>query len=137
MAVDLSYRPAHLPRAASAASDSQTLQIANVALNNKWMKRRSFSNSFKPSESAAAPSCFCSFFTSINHKLHDGYSFMYTQRFISSARFTLKLHRLGNPLLLVLKESRRSVNKVFLPDSLSNMVYAQGYPVHLHETSWE
>lgn len=38
MAADLSYGPAHLPGAASTGSHSQTLQIANVALNNKWTK---------------------------------------------------------------------------------------------------
>lgn len=91
MAVDLSYRPAHLPGAASTGSDSKTLQIANVAFNNKWTKRRSFSNSFKPSESAAARSWFCSFFTSINHKLHAGSTveavtgtFIYAAHFITS-----------------------------------------------------
>lgn len=56
MAVDLSYRPAHLPGAASTGSDSAALQIANVALNDKWTKRSSFTYFLKPSESAAAAS---------------------------------------------------------------------------------
>ncbi|MEQ2274153.1 hypothetical protein XENORESO_014970 [Xenotaenia resolanae] len=47
VAADLSYRAAHLSGAASAGSNSTLLQIANVALNNKWTTRSSFSHLFK------------------------------------------------------------------------------------------
>lgn len=45
VAVDPSCRAAHLPRAAATGTDSQTLQIANVALNGKWMKLCSYTDS--------------------------------------------------------------------------------------------
>lgn len=45
VAVDPSCRAAHLPRAATTGTNSQTLQIANVALNGKWMKLCSYTDS--------------------------------------------------------------------------------------------
>lgn len=69
VAADLSYRAAHLSKAASAGSTFTLLQIANVALNNKWTTRSSFSRLVEPSLSAAAASFL---FIPINLKLHTG-----------------------------------------------------------------
>lgn len=67
VAADPSYGAAHLSRAAFAGSSSPWLQIANVALNNKRTTGSSSSCLFRPSESAAAPSCL---FIPIKRKLH-------------------------------------------------------------------
>lgn len=69
VAADLSYGAAHLSGAALAGSSSTLLQIANVALNNKWTTRSSFSRLFELSLSVAAASFL---FIPINHKLHTG-----------------------------------------------------------------